>query len=55
MPVQFIFFMANNYYFGVKGLQQDHAKAIELFTRQRNSVVVRHMVTLVCSIVKGEI
>jgi TPR repeat protein len=27
------FFLANHYYFGVKGLQQDHARAIELFTR----------------------
>jgi TPR repeat protein len=28
-----IFFLANHYYFGVKGLQQDHVRAIELFTR----------------------
>ena len=47
--------LAHSYHQGIRGVKQDHAKAIELFTRGAVLVVVRHIGTCMIFIIKGEI
>ena len=47
--------LAHSYHQGIRGVKQDHANAIELFTRAAVLVVVRHIGTCMIFIIKGEI
>jgi TPR repeat protein len=47
--------LADCCYNGLKGVQQDHTKAMELYVKAAISVIRRRIITLLAFIMKGEI